>query len=157
VESTLPANKRSPAMLLAPTVRYWGGASGKNRGFGRLYKSDGRTNEDWYSWRANVLSPIAGVVVGILPNDKVNEPGIRGKPPAGLLQLSQSDGIVIMISHLTDFTVRLGDNVDVGQVIARVGNNGPSYAPHVHVGASRGSIPLQVRWDQRAMGALAPE
>jgi Peptidase family M23 len=134
-----------------------GDTSGKNRGFGRLYKSDGNTNEDWYSWRANILSPVAGEVIGILHNDKVNQPGIKGKPPAGLLQLRQSDGIVIMLAHLSDFTVRLGDKVDVGEVIARVGNNGPSYAPHVHVGASRGNTPLQIRWDQRAMGGLARE
>ena len=134
-----------------------GDASGKSRGFGRLYKSDGKTNEDWYSWRANVLSPVAGEVIGILLNDNVNEPGVKGKPPAGLLQLKQADGIVIMLAHLTDFKVGLGDQVDVGQVIARVGNNGPSYAPHIHIGASRGSMPLQIRWDQRAMGALARE
>lgn len=131
-----------------------GGTSGKNRGFARLYKSDGRTNEDWYSWRAEVLSPIAGEVVGILPNEKVNDPGVKGKPPAGLLQLRGADGIVIMLAHLTDFKVKLGDRVDAGQVIAHVGNNGPSYAPHVHVGASRESTPLQIRWDQRAMATL---
>jgi murein DD-endopeptidase MepM/ murein hydrolase activator NlpD len=132
-----------------------GETQGRPRGFGRLYRGDGTRNEDWYSWGAEVLAPADGEVVGLLPNPSVNEPGKRGKPPAGLLQIRRADGVVVMMAHLTDFAVALGDRVTAGQVIARVGNNGPSYAPHVHVGASRGATPLQIRWDQRAMGALA--
>ncbi|HEY6963819.1 MAG TPA: M23 family metallopeptidase [Erythrobacter sp.] len=132
-----------------------GETQGRDRGFGRLYRGDGTRNEDWYSWGAAVLAPADGEVVGLLPNPRVNEPGTRGKPPAGLLQIRRADGVVIMMAHLTDFAVALGDRVTSGQVIARVGNTGPSYAPHVHVGASRGATPLQIRWDQKAMGALA--
>ena len=131
-----------------------GGTTGKNRSFARLYRTDGLRNEDWYSWGAEVLAPVDGVVVGLLPNPRVDEPGTRGRPPAGLLQIRRADGLVVMLAHLTDFAVRMGDDVKAGQVIAKVGNNGPSYAPHVHVGASIGSTPLQIRWDQKAMGAL---
>lgn len=131
-----------------------GDTRGRERGFGRLYRTDGARNEDWYSWGAEVLAPIAGTVVGLLPNPRVNAPGTRGRPPAGLVQIRGEDGVVVLLAHLTDFAVAMGDRVEAGQVIARVGNNGPSYAPHVHVGASRGAEPLQIRWDQRAMAAL---
>lgn len=131
-----------------------GGTTGKDRSFARLYRTDGFRNEDWYSWGAEVLAPVDGVVVGLLPNPRVNEPGTKGRPPAGLLQIRRADGMIVMMAHLTDFTVKMGQDVKAGQVIAKVGNNGPSYAPHVHVGASIGSTPLQIRWDQKAMGAL---
>jgi hypothetical protein len=134
-----------------------GGTKGKDRGFARLYRTDGKTNEDWYSWNAQVLSPVDGVVVGLLPNPRVNEPGTKGRPPAGLLQIRREDGVTIMLAHVTDFAVVLDEQVRAGQVIARVGNNGPSYAPHVHIGASQGATPLQIRWDQRAMGKLQSE
>ena len=124
--------------------------------FRRLYRSDGLRNEDWYSWGADVLSPADGVVTGLLPNPRVNEPGTMGRPPAGMMQIRRDDGITVMIGHLTDFAVALGARVKAGQRIAKVGNNGPSFAPHVHIGAARGSEPLQIRWDQRAMGALMP-
>lgn len=140
---------------LGTDCQVMGGTKGKNRSFARAYRTDGAANEDWYSWGADVLAPVDGVVVGLLPNPKVNTPGTKGRPPAGLLQIRRADGVVIMLGHLTDFAVKMGDEVKAGQVIAKVGNNGPSYAPHVHVGASRGSTPLQIRWDQKAMGELA--
>lgn len=139
---------------LGTDCQVMGGTTGKNRSFAKAYRTDGARNEDWYSWGADVLAPADGVVVGYLPNPRVNEPGTKGRPPAGLIQIRRADGVVIMLAHLTDFAVRMGDEVKAGQVIAKVGNNGPSYAPHIHVGASRGSTPLQIRWDQKAMGAL---
>lgn len=131
-----------------------GGILDKNRSFARLYRTDGKTNEDWFSWGADVLAPIDGEVIGLLPNPRVNQPGTKGKPPAGMIQIKRPDGLVVVIAHVTDFAVALGDRVKSGQKVAKVGNNGPSFAPHVHVGASRGVVPLQIRWDQRAMAKL---
>lgn len=131
-----------------------GGVLDENRSFSRLYRTDGRKNEDWYSWGADVLSPCDGVVTGLLPNPRVNEPGTKGRPPAGLIQIRRDDGVVVVFGHVTDFAVALGDRVKAGQRLAKVGNNGPSYAPHVHAGAYKGLEPLQIRWDQRAMGKL---
>jgi len=124
--------------------------------FRRLYRTNGLRNEDWYSWGADVLSPTDGTVIGLLPNARVNEPGTMGRPPAGMLQVRRDDGVTVMLGHLTDFSVALGERVKAGQRIARVGNNGPSYAPHVHIGAAKGAEPLQIRWDQRAMAELMP-
>jgi hypothetical protein len=131
-----------------------GGVLDKDRSFGRLYRTDGRRNEDWYSWGAEVFAPISGKVTGLLPNPRVNEPGTKGRPPAGLIQIRRADGTTVILAHVTDFRVALGETVTAGQRIASVGNNGPSYAPHVHIGAYRGLEPLQIRWDQRAMAKL---
>jgi murein DD-endopeptidase MepM/ murein hydrolase activator NlpD len=134
-----------------------GGVLDQSRSFPRLYRTDGRTNEDWYSWGADVLAPFDGIVVALLPNPRVNTPGTKGKGIAGLVEIKRQDGLTIFYGHVTDFAVRLGEHVKAGQVLAKVGNNGQSYAPHVHVGAFRGLEPLQIRWDQRAMTRFQDE
>ena len=88
-----------------------GGVLDKNRSFARLYRTDGAKNEDWYSWGADVLAPTAGVVTGLLPNPRVNAPGTKGRPPAGMMQITRADGIVVTFAHITDFAVALGDKV----------------------------------------------
>ena len=123
----------------------------EDQGFRRFYRTDGKQNADWYSWGADVLAPFDGVVTGLFANPRVNAPGTKGRQPAGMLQVRRADGVTVLYAHLTDFTVSVGDRVTTGQVVAKVGNNGPSYAPHVHAGAYRGLVPLQIRWDQRAM------
>jgi hypothetical protein len=133
------------------------GREAGDTGFRRTYRTDGRRNEDWYSWGADVLAPFDGVVTGLFPNSRVNEPGTLGRPPAGMLQMRRDDGVTVIYAHLADFAVAVGDRVSAGQVVAKVGNNGRSYAPHVHAGAYRGVTPLQIRWDQRAMARLYRE
>lgn len=131
-----------------------GGIDEKGQGFSRFYRTDGRTNADWYSWNAEVLAPFDGIVTGHFPNGSVNEPGTLGRPPAGMLQIRRSDGTIVLLGHVADVSVAVGDRVAAGQTLARVGNNGPSRAPHIHIGAYRGDVPLQIRWDQRAMAKL---
>ena len=59
------------------------------------------------------------------------------------------------MAHLVDFRVKAGDRVTAGQLIALDGNNGMARNPHVHVGAWRqkDNMPLQIRWDLRALAA----
>jgi hypothetical protein len=128
-----------------------GGVLDKNRSFNRLYRTDGRRNEDWYSWGAPVLAPFDGLVTAVHSNPRVNQPGTKGPPPAGFVQLQRADGLTVIYAHLTDISVRMGEQVHAGAAIAKAGNNGPSYAPHVHVGAYKGLQPFQIRWDQRAL------
>ena len=132
-----------------------GGVEGRD-GFSRLYRTDGRANEDWYGWNADVLSPTDGVVVGLLAKPEVNVPGTLGRPPAGMLQIRRDDGIIVGIGHVANPRVKSGDAVKAGQVIASVGNNGMARNPHIHIGAWRetNAEPLQIRWDLRAMARL---
>ncbi|RCW42433.1 M23 family metallopeptidase [Paenibacillus prosopidis] len=52
-----------------------------------------------------------------------------------------------------DLSVKEGDNVKAGDIVAKVGNNGYSRHPHIHVGAWKGNIPLQIRFDLKSMGS----
>ena len=123
-------------------------------GFGKLYRGDGKTNEDWYGWQAEVLAPFDGKIKAVLANEAVNQPGQFGRPPASMVLFERADGVVVVYAHVTAVKVKPGDPVSAGQVVASVGNNGMSRSPHVHVGAYRGDLPLQIRWDLRAMGKL---
>jgi murein DD-endopeptidase MepM/ murein hydrolase activator NlpD len=134
-----------------------GGVLDEHRDFARLYRTDGRHNEDWYSWGADVLAPCDCDVVAVHANTQVNQPGTMGRPPAGFIIFRRPDGVNILYAHTADFTVRMGDHVKAGQVVGKVGNNGPSYAPHIHIGAYKDLVPLQIRWDQRAIARYQDE
>lgn len=115
--------------------------------FARPYHTDGRTNEDWYGWRADVLAPIDGTVIGRIVNPVVNVPGEMGQPPAGMVLIRRDDGVTVLLAHVDEPVVKVGDAVRRGQKIGVVGNNGMSRNPHIHIGAYRDTTPLQIRWD----------
>jgi len=124
---------------------------------GRTYRTDGRTNEDYHVWAQAVLAPFDGTVAQVTVNSVVNEPGVMGKSPAGFIVFRRDDGLEVMYAHIDSIVVGVGDSVTAGQPVALVSNNGMSRGPHVHVGAKRGEWPVQIRWDQRAMGELLRE
>jgi hypothetical protein len=122
------------------------------RSWERAYKGNGSRNEDWYGWRRDVLSPCKCEVVDIHVNTVTNSPGVMGKEPASIMKLKRADGIMFVVVHFDEPRVHVGDNLVEGQVIAQVGNNGLATQPHIHIGAYKGSEPLQIRFDQRFMG-----
>jgi hypothetical protein len=141
--------------------------------FPRFYTGDGTRNEDWFSWNEPLLAPFDGVVREILRNPITNQPGSRGPDPSTAIlfeRFGDPVGAPIQVAyvHAQDLRVEVGDTVRVGEIVARIGNNGNSRAPHVHVGALRGDLtrvlkgeipaedvaPLQVRFDLAIMGRL---
>lgn len=126
-------------------IQSWSPGDGPE--FAKPFRTDGHTNEDWYGWRADVLAPIDGTVTGVLVNAVVNTPGELGQPPAGMVLIQRADGVTVLLAHVDDQTVKVGDAVRRGQKVGVVGNNGMSRNPHIHIGAYRGTTPLQIRWD----------
>ena len=127
---------------------------GLETGIFRLFRTDGATNEDWYTWRAPVLAPFDGVVVRVAVNDEVNRPGTMGDDLASSILVKRKDGVHVLYAHVMDIKVKAGDKVRQGQIMASAGNNGRSPAPHIHIGAFKGQQPLQIRWDQRLAGRM---
>jgi peptidase M23-like protein len=119
------------------------------RAFIRTYATDGLRNEDWYGWNKEVLSPCDCEVVHVSVNPITNEPGRTGRPPASSIELKSPDGTHVVIAHIQALAVKVGDQIKAGTPIARVGNNGFSRIPHIHIGAWRGNDALQIRWDQK--------
>ena len=113
------------------------------------HRTDGIANQDWFGWDAPVLSPCECTVVSTHVNGKINRPGRPDQSRASSITLRQKDGTYFTLAHLGSFSVAPGAQVRYGQPIGRVGNNGYSRAPHVHVAAWRGRHGLQIRWDQQ--------
>ena len=118
------------------------------RSWFRRFKNNGHKNEDWFGWRQPVLSPIAGKIVRINENKVTNEPGILGKGMSTFLIIQGENRLHAMIAHLRELEVKVGDVVERGQIVGKVGNNGQSWFPHIHIGAWIGKEPKQIRFDQ---------
>lgn len=129
------------------------------QGFPKFYRTDGKKNEDWYGWHADVLAPIDGKVVGIFMNSVENTPGTFGKGQASAIQILTSQDQIVILVHVTNIRVARGELVKEGQTIAQVGNSGIADAPHTHVGAYdlKTDLPLQIRWNMGEQARLSGE
>lgn len=125
------------------------------REFMRPYRTDGMRNEDWFGWGLPVLAPFDGKIAKVHDNPAVNAPGALGKPPASMIIFAREDGVHVLYAHVTAIAVKAGDVVKAGQAVAKIGNNGPSWSPHVHIGAWKGAVPMQIRFDLTSMGERA--
>jgi hypothetical protein len=121
--------------------------------FPRAYLRDGAANEDWYGWGAALYAPFDGVVEEVRDNPVTNRPGERGDGPAGAIVFRRADGVRVVYGHAASATVRSGDRVTAGQAVARIGNNGFAWFPHVHVGAWKGREAVQPVIDPRGLAA----
>ncbi|MEO1029635.1 MAG: M23 family metallopeptidase [Pseudomonadota bacterium] len=127
----------------------------KGRAFSRSFRRDGLRNEDWFSWEQPVLAPFSGKILKVNVNPKTNQPGELGAPPASFIVFQRADGVHVLLAHVKDISVAEGDAVDIGQQVARVGNNGYGRNPHIHIGAwNSDGAPLQIQMDLRAQGKL---
>lgn len=143
-------------------VRRDGGPDGQ---FASFHTGDGTRNEDWHSWNETLLAPFDGVVTLIYLNPHTTVPGVwgEGRSSAVLFRRTATDGgapVQVGYVHVQDVLVAEGDTVTAGQPVARIGNNGSSWYPHLHIGAFRGelfsdeAVPLQIRMDLEALGRL---
>lgn len=121
-------------------------------GFMRMYGNDGKRNEDWYGWGEEVLAPFDGVVESVHINPVTNPVGEIQPGRSGSITFARPDGVRVLYGHVQEPNVAAGDSVRAGDVVARVGNNGYSRCPHIHIGAWQGNTPLQIRFDLREMG-----
>lgn len=123
-------------------------------GFMRLYRGDGSKNEDWFSFGEKVFSPVSGRVKEVYINPVTNEAGKINSSRASCIVIDMADGTQITLAHIEQPLVKVGDAVEEGQFIARVGNNGCSRNPHLHIGAFKGGKPLMVGFDAEKVAAV---
>ena len=102
------------------------------------FRGDGRDLEDYYSYGLSVVAPASGLVFA----SQDGEPDVAIDVPRwGLAGLGNHVGIEVapqeylFIGHLQpgSVAVRVGDRVEAGQPLGRVGNSGNSSEPHVHL------------------------
>ena len=123
-------------------------AATNKQGILHIYKNDGKHNEDYFGWEKNVMAPFDAEVKRVNEADSTNKPGkMNGDVRPGLIYFEKDNGLTVVYAHVRDITVEKGERVKAGDIVAKVGNNGNSIAPHVHVGAWQGDIPLQIQVD----------
>ena len=71
-----------------------------------------------------IVAPAAGRVVAL----RISDEGY-----GNLLTLDHGGGVITRYAHVDTFEVQIGEVVDAGATIARVGNTGLSTGPHLHL------------------------
>lgn len=125
----------------------------QGRLFQRAFLNDGFKNEDWLGFDKNVLAPCDCVIESIHINTVMNEPGVMTPGRATSITLRTENNKRIVLAHLKGISVSKEQNVIAGEVIAKVGNNGYSRNPHVHIAAwDKDKNPLQIQFNQKTIG-----
>jgi len=104
---------------------------------GLAFSGDGTNNEDYFSFGKRLNAPADGIII-----DMQNT--IEDNPIVGEFNSEEPLGNYIIIDHLNgefsfmahlkknSITVNLGDNVQKGQEVGKIGNSGRSTGPHLH-------------------------
>lgn len=101
----------------------------------KLFKNEGVTNEDSYTFGAEIISPVDGIVVHVtdsLPDKKIRE---RDKLAGNHIIIQFQDTLFVALAHLKQNSIKVkqGDNVRTGDVLSQVGNSGNTDFPHLHI------------------------
>lgn len=114
----------------------------------QVFKNDGKQNEDYIGWRKNVMAPVSGTVELVNHPDTTNVPGKMNRDAdPGRVYIKDDDGVTVILVHVREIKVKEGQEVQAGEIVAKVGNNGNSTGPHIHVGAWKDETPLQIQVD----------
>ncbi len=102
----------------------------------KQFKNHGSFLEDYYCFGQNVLAPADGAVV--IAEDGIDDNNIGEvntvKNWGNTIIIKHSEGLFSKLCHLQkgSISVKPGDNVHYGQIIAKAGNSGRSPYPHIH-------------------------
>jgi len=120
---------------------------------GSMWRTDGRSHADWWSWDAPLRAPGAGRVVVAINDRPDYEVGGPDLPMAdteadpyslagNCVVIDHGRGEFSLIAHLQkgSVLVKPGERVTQGQPIGRVGYSGSVFTVHVHYELRTGAI-----------------
>ncbi len=103
---------------------------------GTSHSGDGKSNEQYYCWGKEILSPGSGTVVTAVSNLPDNPPGVMDpkNPPGNHVILDLGNKEYALLAHLQQGSVQVaeGDEIRPGQPIGLCGNSGNTSEPHLH-------------------------
>ena len=155
---TLPKMARNTTKMMLPfngewTV-FWGGDTKElnyhveskaqknsfdfliNDSTGKSFKTDGKTNEDYFAFGQYILSPCEGDVVYVVDGVKDNIPGVLNPIylPGNSVIIKTDNNEYLFFAHFKkrSIKVREGQRVKQGALLGLCGNSGNSTEPHLH-------------------------
>ncbi|WP_144668807.1 peptidoglycan DD-metalloendopeptidase family protein [Dokdonia sp. Hel_I_53] len=103
---------------------------------GKSYKTDGKTNEDYYAFGKHLIAPCDAEVVLVVDGIKDNLPGELNPiyVPGNTVILKTSNDEFLYFAHFKQHSiiVELGQKVVQGELLGLCGNSGNSSEPHLH-------------------------
>ncbi|MGG3891209.1 M23 family metallopeptidase [Metabacillus fastidiosus] len=102
------------------------------------YDIGSSNNEDYGIWNKEVYSPVSGTVIAAYDEEADIVPGseqfISMEGNYVYIKIDET-GTYLLLNHLKkdSVSVKVGDQVNQGDVIGRVGNSGSTSEPHLHI------------------------
>jgi murein DD-endopeptidase MepM/ murein hydrolase activator NlpD len=110
-------------------------------------KAEGTTNDAYACYAQPIRAPGSGTVVGRADSVPDNVPGVMNgaKPLGNYVILDHGNGEFSVLAHLKpgSLAVRVGQQVEAGQLLGLCGNSGNSSEPHLHYHLQNGPMPLR--------------
>jgi urea transporter len=103
---------------------------------GKAFNGDGDRCENYYCYNKAVLAPADGIIEDVtdnIPDNAVGEVNMIDNWGNTII-IRHEEGLYSKLSHLKEKSsgVKKGEKIRQGQTIARCGNSGRSFVPHLH-------------------------
>lgn len=103
---------------------------------GNSYKTDGKTNQDYYAFGKELIAPCNGEVVLVVDGVKDNIPGMMNPVyvPGNTVIVKTENNEYLFFAHFKQHSIAVkeGEKVRQGQLLGLCGNSGNSSEPHLH-------------------------
>lgn len=102
---------------------------------GKLFTGDGIEKEESYTYGAEVLSPVKGQVVWLIDSLADTPVRERDKLAGNHIVIKFQDSLFLALAHLQPYSIpnKIGDHVNVGDMVGKVGMSGNTDFCHLHI------------------------
>ena len=104
---------------------------------GNSFKTDGKTNEDYYAFGKELFAPCDGEIVLVIDGVKDNNIGEMNPFNIGgnmiILKTANKEYLVLCHFKHQSIKVKEGQKIKQGEVLGLCGNTGNSSEPHLHI------------------------